>query len=98
MIYYGRLVQDPDQLKVIKAELLGVFGNMDQGIPPKVVNEFDVALTKAGVTHKILRYDANHAFANPSSARYDKVSASAAWTEVRTFLKRKLTPAKPPIK
>ena len=39
---------------------------------------------------ELLRYDANHAFANPSSARYDAKAAGAAWAEVRKFLARKL--------
>ena len=43
-------------------------------------------LGKAGVTHEIHMYDANHAFANPSSARYDEASAADAWEKVRVFL------------
>ena len=40
VIYYGRLVTDPTALEPIRARLLGVFGNEDQGIPPEVVDEF----------------------------------------------------------
>ena len=36
--------------------------------------------------HEILRYDADHAFANPSNAHYDEVSAGDAWTKVQAFL------------
>ena len=50
-------------------------------------------LTKAGVPHEIWRYDADHAFANPSSARYDEKSAEDAWGHVRAFLARELRPA-----
>ena len=88
VIYYGRLVTDPERLRAIRAEVLGVFGNQDRGIPPEVVSTFESALGEAGVTHRILRYDANHAFANPSSARYDAESAAAAWKEVSEFLAR----------
>jgi len=86
VLYYGMLITDPAKLKAIKAPLLGVFGNKDEMIPPKTVDEFDRALHEAGVTHSVLRYDANHAFANPSGARYDQKSADEAWRHVRSFL------------
>jgi len=90
VIYYGRLVTDPDRLRVIKAPILGIFANQDRSIPPEAVDAFDKALTTAGVEHRILRYDADHAFANPSGARYDHKSAGAAWEEVRAFLANRL--------
>ncbi|WP_437965915.1 dienelactone hydrolase family protein [Sorangium sp. So ce260] len=90
VIYYGRLVTDPAQLKAIKAPVLGVFGNKDKGIPPEVVNEFDKALHDAGVEHEVLRYEADHAFANPSGERYDTKAAADSWEKVRSFLAAKL--------
>lgn len=85
VIYYGQLVTNPDELAAIRAPLLGVFGNKDTGIPPKVVDEFEAALAKAKVKHRILRYDAEHAFANPSGGRYDAKAAEDAWAKVRAF-------------
>ncbi|MCA9751016.1 MAG: dienelactone hydrolase family protein, partial [Gemmatimonadetes bacterium] len=93
VMYYGRMTDDPTELAKIRGHLCGVFGNRDQGIPPDVVNAFDEGLTKAGVPHEIWRYDADHAFANPSSARYDEKSAEDAWGHVRAFLARELRPA-----
>jgi carboxymethylenebutenolidase len=90
VIYYGRLVTDSKKLEAIKAPLLGVFGNQDRGIPPKVVNAFAKALEEAAVKHTILRYDAQHAFANPSSGRYDAKAAEDAWKKVRAFLAKRL--------
>jgi carboxymethylenebutenolidase len=90
VIYYGRLTDDPDELRKIQAGLLGIFGNQDQGIPPEAVNAFERALEKADVEHEILRYDANHAFANPSGARYDQEAAADAWEHVREFLAEEL--------
>lgn len=90
VIYYGRLVTDTEMLAPIKAHLLGVFGNRDTGIPPTAVDDFEKALKEAKVEATILRYDAEHAFANPSSARYDTKSAEDAWTKVRSFLKKRL--------
>jgi carboxymethylenebutenolidase len=90
VIYYGRLTTDPEELKAIKAKLIGIFGNQDQGIPPETVDEFAAAIEKAGIEHEIHRYDANHAFANPSSARYDQEAAAAAWEKVRALLAKNL--------
>ena len=62
--------------------------------PEEGIVEGLTALKEAGVKHAIHRYDANHAFANPSSARYDEKSAAAAWKEVRAFLRRELMPGR----
>jgi carboxymethylenebutenolidase len=86
IIYYGQLETDPAKLGVIKAQLLGVFGNKDKGIPPAKVDEFETALKTAGVKATIYRYDAEHAFANPSNPKYDEKSASDAWSHVLAFL------------
>jgi carboxymethylenebutenolidase len=86
VMYYGRLVDDPAELAKMKAPLCAVFGNQDTGIPPDAVNAFDKALQAAGADYQIHRYDANHAFANPSSARYDQDAAAKAWSVVVPFL------------
>jgi len=93
VIYYGRLVDDPAKLAAIRAPLLGVFGDRDQGIPPAAVTAFEWALRDAGKSIELHRYPADHAFANPSSARYDAAAAESAWTHVRRFLARELKPS-----
>jgi carboxymethylenebutenolidase len=86
IIYYGQLETDPAKLAAIKARVLGVFGNQDKGIPPDAVNTFEAALKEAKVTAQVFRYDAPHAFANPSNPKYDQASASDAWSHVVAFL------------
>jgi len=86
VIYYGHPVTDVAELKRIHAPLLCMFGNLDPSIPSDTVTAFDHALTEAGVEHEIHRYDAVHAFANPSNARYDEQAAEDAWHHVRLFL------------
>jgi carboxymethylenebutenolidase len=63
-----------------------VFGSRDGSIPPDVVADFAEALKTAGKPHTIRVFEADHAFANPSSQRYDEDAATAAWAEVRAFL------------
>lgn len=91
VLYYGFPIEDLEQLRKIRAPLLGIYGNKDQSIPPTAVDAFDKALTDAGVTHEIHRYDAPHAFANPSNtAAYDETNAAAAWEVTRAFLAKHL--------
>jgi carboxymethylenebutenolidase len=94
VVYYGHVETHPARLAALEAPLLGIFGNEDKGIPPKMVDRFEFGLEQAGgKTYQLLRYDAEHAFANPSSGRYDEKAAGAAWAEVRTFLRKKLVEA-----
>ena len=91
VIYYGRLVTDPRQLKELEMPVLGIFGAEDQGIPVKQVKEFEAALDKADVKNSIYIYDnAGHAFANPSGERYQKEAAEDAWQQTLSFLDRYL--------
>ncbi|AKJ08282.1 carboxymethylenebutenolidase [Archangium gephyra] len=91
VMYYGRPVLNVDELKTIKAPVLGIFGSKDESIPNDVVEEFDEALADAGVAHRILKYDAPHAFANPSApGRYNAEAAAAAWEQVKGFLDENL--------
>jgi carboxymethylenebutenolidase len=87
IIFYGRLETDPAKLATIKARVLGVFGTRDPGIPNTEVDKFEAALKQANVNATILRYDADHAFANPSNTpKYDEKSAADSWTKVVAFL------------
>lgn len=88
VVYYGRLVDDPERLRAIRAPVLGIFGDRDRGIPPAAVDAFERAMREAGCELTVRRYDAEHAFANPSGARYDHAAAADAWKEVRAFLAR----------
>jgi carboxymethylenebutenolidase len=86
IIYYGQLETDAAKLAPIKAKVLGVFANKDKGIPPATVDAFEAGLKQANIDAKIYRYDAEHAFANPSNPIYDEKSASDAWSHVLEFL------------
>jgi carboxymethylenebutenolidase len=90
VMYYGAPVTDPKALAALHAPLLAIFGERDKSFPKDLRDSFDKALTEAGKEHRILTYDAEHAFANPSNPNYDEKSASAAWAEVRKFFGAKL--------
>jgi carboxymethylenebutenolidase len=54
------------------------------------VAAFDQALTEAGVRHEFHSYDADHAFANPSSGRGNPEAAKDAWEKTLKFLSANL--------
>ncbi len=87
VVYYGHVETSPERLAKLEAPLLAIFGDRDTGVDPKFVETFAFGLEQAGKKEaKILSYDAEHAFANPSSARYDFAAAEKAWAETRRFL------------
>jgi carboxymethylenebutenolidase len=87
VMYYGRPTTDVATLKLIRGPVLAIFGTQDESIPLEKVRQFDEALSDAGVAHRIVLYEAPHAFANPSAPqRYDSQAAAAAWEQTRSFL------------
>ncbi len=91
VMYYGRVETDPAKLKPLKMPILGIFGALDQSIPPSDVHSFEAALKKAGKNPTIRIYDGvGHAFANPSGTSYKKEPAEDAWKRTVDFLAQHL--------
>lgn len=86
VIYYGRLVTEPDQLAPLEVPILGLFGALDKGIPVESVRAFETALKSQGKKAEIHVYEgADHAFANPSGNRYNAEAAEDAWKKTVAF-------------
>ena len=91
VIYYGRLVTEPETLSKIKWPVLGIFGDQDQSIPVTTVEQFEEALTKNGITNEIYIYQGvGHAFANPSGDNYAPNETKGAWHKTLAFLNKYL--------
>lgn len=90
VMYYGRPVEDAEQLKSIQAPLLAIFGTRDVSIPEERVEAFQQALDAAGVRYRVLRFEAEHAFANPSGKHYNTLAAAGAWQQAQLFLEHHL--------
>lgn len=86
VIYYGDVTPDEAALQKLKGPVLGHFGNLDQSITPDSVNTFEARLKKIGKTATIYRYNANHAFANPTGQNYEAAEARQAWDRTVAFL------------
>ena len=91
VIYYGRVVTEAAELAPIKAPILGLFGELDKGIPVEGVRAFEAKLKELGKEATIVIYpEADHAFANPSGQRYNEAAASDAWKKTTDFFASKL--------
>ena len=91
VIYYGRLVTEPESLSKIKWPVLGIFGENDESIPVETVEQFEDVLTKNGITNEIYIFKGvGHAFANPSGDNYAPNETKNAWQKTLTFLSKYL--------
>lgn len=90
--FYGRLVSDKtalqplsaiEQVKALKAPVLGQYGGLDKGIPVADVDAMRAALKQAAKSppSKITLYpDADHGFMADYRPSYNEAAAKAAWT------------------
>jgi carboxymethylenebutenolidase len=88
VINYGHLATDTEALKKINSPILGLFGALDQGIPPADVKKFGETLDKMGKKIEVKIYDdAGHAFENPNNKTgYRPADAADAWQRTVSFL------------
>lgn len=97
VICYGRVINDPEKLKSLKAKVIGIFGVEDKGIPAAGVRDFEATLRKVGVKteafhifngagHGFMR-EGTKALPNPN---YRETQAGEAWQIIEGFLVRNL--------
>jgi carboxymethylenebutenolidase len=77
-----------DQLPNLRAPLLGLFGNLDQGPSPAHVDELETILTALGKTFEFHRYDnAGHGFFATDRETYRVAAAVDGWERIEKFYK-----------
>lgn len=92
-IFYGSLIDDPEQMKNIHHEVYGTFAENDNGIPVEDVNAFVEAMREAGIENDVHIYDnVNHGFwlhveRDPENNR---PAAEHAWERLKAYLDRVL--------
>ena len=96
--WYGRLVGEADELHPkhpidlvgsIKAPVLGLYGEADQGIPVASVEKMRAALKEAGKTAEIVLYpDTPHAFFADYRPSYRKDKAEDGWKRMLDWFKK----------
>lgn len=92
VIYYGNVTPSADKLAKLSGPVLGHFGTLDESINKKMVGGFETEMQKAGKSGDLFVhwYEAGHAFANPSGARYDADDAALAWSRTHAFFAENL--------
>ncbi len=90
VIYYG-LFDTKDDLKKMKASVLGHFGDKDAVIPVESVMEFQKKLEAVSDANEVFMYpNAGHAFANKDGANYDAAATQQSWARTLDFLAKQL--------
>lgn len=89
--YGGGPEMTDEEVARIKAPVLAIFGELDQGVSPEVAQRRDGQMNKAGVPHETIIYpDADHAFFNDARARYHPEASADAWGRMVALFKRTL--------
>lgn len=89
VMYYGMPEKDVATLKKLKTDVIFIHAQKDKWITDEVVAEFEKNMKSAKKNLRVFRYNADHAFANPSGPRYDEPSAKAAREVARIYLSKK---------
>jgi carboxymethylenebutenolidase len=87
VIYYGMPVTDVETLKKLNTDVLGVFAAKEKYITQDIVKKFEASMKEAGKKITIKNYEADHGFANPSNAIYDKTATEDAYKHTVAFFK-----------
>jgi carboxymethylenebutenolidase len=78
-----------DLVSSIKAPILGLYGEADQGIPVASVEKMRAALKEAGKTAEIVLYpDTPHAFFADYRPSYRKEKAEDGWKRMLEWFKK----------
>lgn len=87
VIYYGNVTRTPEQLADLQGPVMGHFGTLDGFINQDMVSGFELAMAEAGKADQltVYWYEADHAFANPTGARYDEADAALSWERSLEF-------------
>lgn len=86
-MYYGFPEKDIKNIKPLRSDVLYIRATQDQSIPETDVKQFEQNVKATGNKFEIHRYEAVHAFANPSNPKHDTKNTAAAQEVTVTFLK-----------
>jgi carboxymethylenebutenolidase len=91
VMYYGIIENTPETFKELNAPVLGIFAEKDGWINPEVYGNLEKNLKTAGKKVTIKSFNADHAFANPSNAKFDEAATNEAKNLTIKFFNENLT-------
>lgn len=92
-IFYGQLLDDPEQMRHIEHEIYGTFAELDRGPSVEQVDAFVAAMREAGIENDVHIYDdVNHGFwlHTERDPEHNVPAAQHAWQRLKAYLKRVL--------
>jgi carboxymethylenebutenolidase len=90
VVFYGMPVTAPGELERLQAPVYFVWPNQDRWINKDVVEGFKSAMESAGKALEVEEFEADHAFANPTSKSFNDGESQRAWSHTLKFLKEHL--------
>lgn len=90
VIFYGQPVTAPGELERLSAPVLFVWPTKDKWINKEMVDGFKEAMSAASKPVDVLSFDADHAFANPTSKSFQGKESQEAWAATLEFFKKNL--------
>ncbi|MBE0551857.1 MAG: dienelactone hydrolase family protein [Ignavibacterium sp.] len=90
VMYYGIIENSPETFKDLNAPVLGIFAEKDGWVNPEVYGNLEKNLKLAGKKITIKSFNADHAFANPSNAKFDEAASNEAKDLTIKFFKENL--------
>lgn len=89
VMFYGMPEKDVEQLKTLSTDVVYIHPTQDKWLTDEVVAEFEKNMKAANEKLTVYNYNADHAFANPSSPNYNGPAAKASREIVKKYLKGK---------
>lgn len=90
VMYYGIIENTPDTFNELNSPVLGIFAENDGWVNPEVYGNLEKNLKSAGKKVTIKSFNADHAFANPSNAKFDEAATNEAKQLTIKFFKENL--------
>lgn len=88
VMFYGMPDSSPAAIAHLHAPVLFIQAKRDRWINDDVTQKFEEAMHAAGKPIQVLRYDADHAFANPSNPHYDAAATADAMKHALEFYRK----------
>ncbi|MEO6039475.1 MAG: dienelactone hydrolase family protein, partial [Saprospiraceae bacterium] len=86
VMFYGMPESEVTKLRNLNTDVLYIHADKDQWLTEQVVSDFEKNMKTAGKNLTVKHYDADHAFANPSSPKYNATAAQDARAVVKAYL------------
>lgn len=90
VMYYGIIENSPETFKDLNAPVLGIFAEKDGWVNPEVYGNLEKNIKAAGKKVTIKSFNADHAFSNPSNAKFDEAATKEAKDLTINFFKENL--------